>query len=143
MLKILFLPLDLVKLVEETVRAENARRPNSPIYLIGESFGGCLALAVAARNPQIHFLLMLENPGETKFFFFFIMQIAYLVAATCFQKSQLQPLLSLLELMPEQVHPTPTLIHMLSLMSGAVTYSQDPVMPIVNSVHSNQISVLS
>lgn len=71
MLKILFLPLDLVKLVEETVRAENARRPNSPIYLIGESFGGCLALAVAARNPQIHFLLMLENPGETNFFFFF------------------------------------------------------------------------
>lgn len=133
MLKILFLPLDLVKLVEETVRAENARRPNSPIYLIGESFGGCLALAVAARNPQIHLLLMLENPGETNYFFF-IMQIAYLVeactfelaylvAATCFQKSQLEPLLSLLELMPEQVHPTPTLIHMLSLMSGAVAYS--------------------
>lgn len=77
MLKILILPLDLVKLIEETVRSENARTPNSPIYLIGESFGGCLALAVAARNPQIDIVLILENPGGTKIF----TQIAYLVEA--------------------------------------------------------------
>ncbi|XP_022747720.1 acyltransferase-like protein At1g54570, chloroplastic isoform X2 [Durio zibethinus] len=54
----------LVKLVEETIRLENASRPNSPIYLVGDSFGGCLALAVAARNPNIDLVVILANPGE-------------------------------------------------------------------------------
>ncbi|KAK6155350.1 hypothetical protein DH2020_009598 [Rehmannia glutinosa] len=38
-------------------------RLGEPIYLVGESFGGCLALAVAARNPDIDLVLILANPG--------------------------------------------------------------------------------
>jgi pimeloyl-ACP methyl ester carboxylesterase len=53
-----------VKIVEETVRLEHASSPNKPIYLVGESFGACLALAVAARNPKIDLVLILVNPGE-------------------------------------------------------------------------------
>ncbi|KAI3669233.1 hypothetical protein L6452_40460 [Arctium lappa] len=39
-------PSDLVKLVERTIRSENCHFPNRPIYIVGESVGGCLALAV-------------------------------------------------------------------------------------------------
>nr|XP_017247514.1 PREDICTED: acyltransferase-like protein At1g54570, chloroplastic [Daucus carota subsp. sativus] len=62
---------ELVKLVERTVRLENQRTPNRPIYLVGESFGGCLALAVAACNHDIDLVLILANPatsfGESQF----------------------------------------------------------------------------
>ncbi|KAF9622394.1 hypothetical protein IFM89_031197 [Coptis chinensis] len=78
---------DLVHLVERTVKTENTRSPNRPIYLVGESLGGCLALAVAARNPGIDLLLILANP------------------ATSFSKSQLQPLLPFLDTMSEHLYP--------------------------------------
>ncbi|CAL5381066.1 unnamed protein product [Camellia sinensis] len=55
---------DLVKFVEETVRLEHASFPNKPIYLVGDSFGGCLALAIAARNPTIDLVVILANPGD-------------------------------------------------------------------------------
>ncbi|KAL6958195.1 hypothetical protein U1Q18_047998 [Sarracenia purpurea var. burkii] len=55
---------ELVKLIELTVRAENNGSPNRPIYLVEESLGGCLALAVAVRNPDIDLMLILSNPGE-------------------------------------------------------------------------------
>lgn len=55
---------DLVKFVESAVRIEYSRAPNRPIYLVGESFGACLALAVAARNPNIDLMLILSNPGN-------------------------------------------------------------------------------
>lgn len=90
--------LDLVKLVERTVKAETYRSPNRPIYLVGESLGGCLALAVAERNPDIDILLILANP------------------ATSFDRSQIQPLLPLLELMPLQLQLSYPFI--LSLMAG-------------------------
>ncbi|XP_065853676.1 phytyl ester synthase 1, chloroplastic-like [Euphorbia lathyris] len=76
----------LVKFVEEAVRLEHASFPNKPIYLVGDSFGGCLALAVAARNPKIDLVLVLANP------------------ATSFGRSQLQPLFPLLEDLPEELH---------------------------------------
>ncbi|XP_062143471.1 phytyl ester synthase 1, chloroplastic isoform X1 [Alnus glutinosa] len=76
----------LVKLVEETVRLEHASSPNKPIYLAGDSFGGCLALAVASRNPTIDLVLILCNP------------------ATSFGRSQLQPLFPILEAMPDGLH---------------------------------------
>lgn len=57
-----------MKIVEETVRLEHASSPNKPIYLVGESFGACLALAVAARNPKIDLVLILVNPGEFSVF---------------------------------------------------------------------------
>ena len=50
-------------MVEDVVRAERSISPNKPIYLLGNSFGGCLALAVAARHPRIDLILVLVNPG--------------------------------------------------------------------------------
>ncbi|GKV40669.1 hypothetical protein SLEP1_g48278 [Rubroshorea leprosula] len=74
----------LVQLVESTIRSEYPRSPNRPIYLVGESLGGCLALAVSNRNPDIDLLLILSNP------------------ATSFGKSQLKPLLPLLQSIPDE-----------------------------------------
>ncbi|KAM3364140.1 hypothetical protein P3S68_018994 [Capsicum galapagoense] len=89
---------DLVHLVETTVRSEHHRSPRRPIYLLGESFGGCLALAVAARNPHIDLALILANP------------------ATRLHESQLQNLIMLLEVLPEQLHPS--MVKMLSVTTG-------------------------
>ncbi|KAJ7976278.1 Acyltransferase-like protein, chloroplastic [Quillaja saponaria] len=76
---------DLVKLVERTISSEILHSPNRPIYLVGESLGGCLALAVAVRNPHIDIVLILANP------------------ATSFSKSQLQLLIPLLEAIPREL----------------------------------------
>ncbi|XP_010502630.1 PREDICTED: acyltransferase-like protein At3g26840, chloroplastic [Camelina sativa] len=54
---------DLVKLIEKTVKSEHHRFPNRPIYLVGEYIGACLALDVAARNPDIDLSLILVNPA--------------------------------------------------------------------------------
>lgn len=76
---------ELLKLVEKTVKDEHRHSPKKPIYLAGESLGACLALSVAARNPHIDIVLILSNP------------------ATSFSKSPLQPVISLLEIMPESL----------------------------------------
>ncbi|MBA0799194.1 hypothetical protein Gohar_009724 [Gossypium harknessii] len=89
---------ELVKLVEEAIRLEHTSRPNTPIYLVGDSFGGCLALAVAARNPTIDLVLILANP------------------ATSFGRSQLQPLFPILEAFPDGLHVT--IPYLLSLVMG-------------------------
>ncbi|OVA15061.1 Diacylglycerol acyltransferase [Macleaya cordata] len=101
-------PLEgLLKIIENTVRLEHALFPNKPIYLVGDSLGGCLALAVAARNPTIDLILILSNP------------------ATSFGKSQLQPLLPILEALPDNLHIT--VPYLLSMIMG------DPVkMAMVN-----------
>lgn len=97
----------LVKFVEETVRLEHGLSPNKPIYLVGDSFGGSLALAVAARNPTIDLVLILVNP------------------ATSIGRSQLQPLLPILEALPDEFHVT--VPYLLSFIMG------DPVkMAMVN-----------
>ncbi|XP_073145072.1 phytyl ester synthase 1, chloroplastic-like isoform X2 [Henckelia pumila] len=80
--------VELVEWVEETVRAEHSLSPKKPIYLVGDSFGGCLALAVAARNPKIDLLVVLAN------------------SATSFGRSQLQPLFPILEALPDELHIT-------------------------------------
>ncbi|KAH6818209.1 Esterase/lipase/thioesterase family protein [Perilla frutescens var. frutescens] len=77
---------ELVLWVEKSLRAEHSSCPNKPIYLVGDSFGGCLALAVAARNPHIDLVVILANP------------------ATSFGRSQLQPVLPLLEAVPNELH---------------------------------------
>ncbi|CAN6714901.1 unnamed protein product [Malus baccata var. baccata] len=76
----------LVKFVVETIRLEHASCPNKPIYMVGDSFGGCLSLAVAAHNPTIDLVLILVNP------------------ATSVERSQLQPLFPILEAMPDELH---------------------------------------
>lgn len=52
-----------MKLVERTVRSEYKRSPDRPIYIVGESLGACIALDVAARNPDVDLVLILANPG--------------------------------------------------------------------------------
>ncbi|KAJ3669550.1 hypothetical protein LUZ60_011500 [Juncus effusus] len=76
----------LINVVEECIKYEHSISPNRPIYLIGDSFGGCLALSVAARNPTIDLVLILVNP------------------ATSFNKSPLQPIFPLLENLPAELH---------------------------------------
>ncbi|XP_019225895.1 PREDICTED: acyltransferase-like protein At3g26840, chloroplastic isoform X2 [Nicotiana attenuata] len=92
---------DLVLLVEATVRSEHHHAPRRPIYLLGESFGGCLALAVAARNPHIDLALILANP------------------ATRLCESQLQNLIVLSEVIPEQLHTS--MVKTLSVTTGLPT----------------------
>ncbi|RDX75884.1 Acyltransferase-like protein, chloroplastic, partial [Mucuna pruriens] len=75
--------VELVKIVERTVRSEYQRSLNRPIYLVGESLGACLALAVAALNPDIDLVLILANP------------------ATSFSRSNLQLVTPLLEALPD------------------------------------------
>ncbi|XP_078168111.1 esterase/lipase/thioesterase family protein isoform X2 [Carex rostrata] len=75
----------LINIVEKCIESEHSIRPSRPIYLVGDSFGGCLALAVAARNPTIDLVLVLVNP------------------ATSFDKSPLQPLFPLLENLPNNL----------------------------------------
>ena len=53
----------LVELVETTVKSESSRASDRPVYLVGESVGACIALAVAVRNPDIDLVLILVNPG--------------------------------------------------------------------------------
>ncbi|XP_076907500.1 phytyl ester synthase 2, chloroplastic-like [Bidens hawaiensis] len=89
---------ELVKLVERTVKYENQQSPERPIYLVGQSFGACLALAVAARNPHIDLALVLANP------------------ATSFNGSQLRPLLPLLESVSKEVDAG--LSYILNLITG-------------------------
>ncbi|KAJ7552394.1 hypothetical protein O6H91_06G054000 [Diphasiastrum complanatum] len=72
----------LLKIVEETIRVEHKNKPSKPLYIVGDSFGGMLALALAARNPNIDLVLILANP------------------ATSFERSQLQPIFPLLNLLP-------------------------------------------
>lgn len=89
---------DLVTFVEGTLRFEHALFPSRPIYIVGDSFGGCLALAVAARNPSIDLVVILSNP------------------ATSFDRSQLQPILPVLEVMPDTLHGT--IPYLLSFVMG-------------------------
>ncbi|KAG8057348.1 hypothetical protein GUJ93_ZPchr0002g26297 [Zizania palustris] len=87
----------LVEYVERSVKSESQRATDRPVYLVGESVGACIALAVAARNPNIDLVLILVNPG------------------TSFHKSQLQSLSSFLDLIPEPFHlTTPLLLNFLT-----------------------------
>ena len=55
-------------LVEQTanlIQIEQKRSSHQPIYLCGESFGGCLALKLAAEFPQLCNRLILVNPASS------------------------------------------------------------------------------
>uniref|UniRef100_A0A453L9G8 Serine aminopeptidase S33 domain-containing protein n=1 Tax=Aegilops tauschii subsp. strangulata TaxID=200361 RepID=A0A453L9G8_AEGTS len=87
----------LVEHVERTVKSESSRAPDRPVYLVGESVGACIALAVAARNRDVDLVLVLVNPG------------------TSFHRSQLQSLSALLDLVPDPFHSsTPQLLNFLT-----------------------------
>ncbi|XP_042373225.1 acyltransferase-like protein At1g54570, chloroplastic isoform X3 [Zingiber officinale] len=101
----------LLKIVDNAVKNEHSKFPHKPIYIVGESFGGCLALAAAACNPDIDLVLVLVNP------------------ATSFGKSQLQPIIPLLEALPRNLHAT--VPYFLSLIMG------DPVKMAMASVEED------
>ncbi|KAJ1283784.1 hypothetical protein BS78_03G153200 [Paspalum vaginatum] len=88
----------LLQTVEKSIKHEHDLSPDRPIYIVGDSFGGCLAVAVAARNPQIDLVLILVNP------------------ATSFAQTPLQPILPLLESMPSEFHVT--VPYLLSFVMG-------------------------
>uniref|UniRef100_J3KZU5 Serine aminopeptidase S33 domain-containing protein n=2 Tax=Oryza brachyantha TaxID=4533 RepID=J3KZU5_ORYBR len=102
----------LLHVVEESVKYEHNLSPNRPIYITGDSFGGCLALSLAARNPEIDLVLILVNP------------------ATSFAKTPLQAMLPLLEMVPSNL-PVITLPHLLRYFIG------DPLKMAIVSIQTN------
>ena len=55
-------------LVEQTaalIRAEQQLASNRPVYLCGESFGGCLALKLATHSPKLFDRMILVNPASS------------------------------------------------------------------------------
>ncbi|KAG8045433.1 hypothetical protein GUJ93_ZPchr0008g13587 [Zizania palustris] len=102
----------LLQIVEESVQHEHGLSPERPIYIAGDSFGACLALSAAARNPQAHLVLVLVNP------------------ATSFAKTPLQTMLPLLEMAPSSL-PVTTLPHLLTYLIG------DPLKTAVVSIQKN------
>jgi len=76
----------LLTFVEGTLKWEFRHAPSRPIYLVGESLGGSLGLALAANNPDMDLVLVLVNP------------------ATCFSKSPLRPWFSLMEILNEKFY---------------------------------------
>ena len=51
--------------VVNLIEAELERKSQQCVYLCGESFGGCLALAVARRSPQLFERIILINPASS------------------------------------------------------------------------------
>jgi pimeloyl-ACP methyl ester carboxylesterase len=57
---------ELSKKVIALIEAERDNRPpNQPIYLCGESFGGCLALKVVLQSPQLFARIVLINSASS------------------------------------------------------------------------------
>ncbi|KAL9691973.1 hypothetical protein QQ045_012401 [Rhodiola kirilowii] len=105
----------LKNLVETTVRSESLRIPSRPIYIVGESLGACLALAVASHNPDIDLVLILANP------------------ATSFKRSLLHSLTPLLEAIPYQ----PYLSSVLNSIAGnplMMALGLDRSMPLLHAI---------
>lgn len=55
----------LVEQAANLIENEQKLVPSRPIYLCGESFGGCLALKLAAHFPQLCNRLILINPASS------------------------------------------------------------------------------
>ncbi|XP_056865138.1 phytyl ester synthase 2, chloroplastic isoform X3 [Raphanus sativus] len=106
---------DLVNLIERTVKSENHRFPNRPIYLVGDSIGACLALDVAARNRNIDLSLILANP------------------ATHVNNLMSQPLSGMLNVLPDGV---PTLLEEIF----GFTQASDPLTAMLDAL-TNEFSV--
>lgn len=55
----------LLEQLAHLIGMEQQRSPSRPIYLCGESFGGCLALKLAAHYPHLCDRLILVNPASS------------------------------------------------------------------------------
>ena len=124
----------LVEHVERTVKSESSRAPDRPVYLVGESVGACIALAVAARNRDVDLVLVLVNPGLASItltprlflprsvlscgdsnLLLTSLRFGIHFAGTSFHRSQLQSLSALLDLVPDPFHSsTPRLLNFLT-----------------------------
>lgn len=51
--------------VVDLIQAELAKNADRPVYLCGESFGGCLAIKVALRSPELFERIILVNPASS------------------------------------------------------------------------------
>ena len=55
----------LTETVVKLIEAELQQSPDRPVYLCGESFGGCLAMKVALSAPPLFDRLILVNPASS------------------------------------------------------------------------------
>ncbi|BAY13027.1 alpha/beta fold hydrolase [Calothrix sp. NIES-2098] len=55
----------LTKNVVDLIHAELEKSSQRPVYLCGESFGGCLAMKVAIQVPQLFKRIILINPASS------------------------------------------------------------------------------
>ena len=55
----------LVERVVVLIQEELAQSAQRPVYLCGESFGGCLAMKVALKSPQLFDRIILVNPASS------------------------------------------------------------------------------
>lgn len=56
---------DLAQTVVNLIEEEIKKQPTRSVYLCGESFGGCLALKVALKSPQLFDKIILINPATS------------------------------------------------------------------------------
>jgi pimeloyl-ACP methyl ester carboxylesterase len=68
-LRCLALPSDYLRtwdqMVEEVLALIELEQPCQPLYLCGESFGGCFALKLARRAPDLFERIVLVNPASS------------------------------------------------------------------------------
>ncbi|WP_445638279.1 Alpha/beta hydrolase [Nostoc sp. DSM 114161] len=72
----------LANSVLDLIHAELEKSSHRPVYLCGESFGGCLAMKVAIKAPQLFKRIILINPASAfhlRPFLNWASQITYLV----------------------------------------------------------------
>lgn len=144
----------LVNFVESTVRLQHASASDKPIYMVGDSFGGCIALAVAARNPTIDLVLILVNPCQFPdcnfkvfsslyklplinfylwYTFWFSNTLWLSDSASSFGKSSLQCLLPIAESLPGGLKSA--VPYLLSLIIGTWNVSLNFKLGFLNFVH--------
>lgn len=56
---------ELAKQTVNLIQDELEKNSNRPVYLCGESFGGCLAIKVALHSPQLFRKIVLANPASS------------------------------------------------------------------------------
>lgn len=56
---------ELSEAVIDLIKAEQSNKPEKTTYLCGESFGGCLALKVLERAPELFDRIILVNPASS------------------------------------------------------------------------------
>jgi pimeloyl-ACP methyl ester carboxylesterase len=78
----------LTQKVLELIQGELEKNPHRPVYLCGESFGGCLAIKVAIASPQLFERIILINSASAfhrRPWFGWASQLAYWVPQCFYQ----------------------------------------------------------